>query len=436
LVIAYEISVQLNSGEILMIKLSYSTFGLTNINFLDAIDVVDKAGYAGIELSFHRVQFNPFDITTEYLEAVKKRFETARVKPACVATASHFFTPSRPHEPSLMSPDLAGRKRRINLVKRGIHIARKLGVSLVTFGSGFIRDEHVINSSVNPRELLEDSIQQCLLEIRDDEDITLLIEPEPGMYIETMGQGISLVNEINSPRFQLHVDICHAYCSEKNYITALGQAAPYTRYLHLSDAQEGYNLKIVKMVENLALDLSFASYLIYFPQNADYLLVDKNFPLYFCDENPTRAQQKCIETILGEAGIEKSLVYIDYPSLFAGTTPYDDEIFTYLISIPGLSFDVLERAKPIVAYLRGTTSADSKPLVGKQVANTLTGIVHFHEIPGEGTLDFPASFKALNENGFSGYGSVELYHHIASWQNALTDSFLFLSQYDTYVEVG
>jgi sugar phosphate isomerase/epimerase len=90
---------------------------------------------------------------------------------------------------------------------------------------------------------------------------------------------------------------------------------------------------------------------------------------------------------------------------------------------------VLERAKPIVAYLRSPQSGDGKPILDKMVANTLTGIVHFHEIPGEGTLDFASSFKALTGNGFSGYTSVELYHHVQSWQKALTDSFRHLSQF-------
>jgi sugar phosphate isomerase/epimerase len=408
------------------IQLSYSTFGLTNLDFLDAIDAVDKAGYEGIEISFHRRQFNPFNIGDDYLAAVKKRLDAVRVKPACVATASHFFTPSRPHEPSLMAPDLAGRKRRIDLVKRGIHVARQLGVSLVTFGSGFIRDEHVSNPSVNPRELLVDSIHECLREIRDDEDITLLIEPEPGMFIETMEQGLSLIKEVNSPRFQLHVDICHAYCSEKNYIVALGEAAPFARYLHISDAREGYNLKIVKDAEDLVFDLDFASTLVYFPDSADYLLVDRNHPLYFCDDKPGRARQQRIDALLASAGVQKTLAYVDYPSLYAGASPLDDEIFTYLISVPGLSYDVLERAKPVIAYLRG---AKNPPLVDKMVANTLTGIVHFHEIPGEGTLDFAASFKALTDNGFSGYGSVELYHHVESWEKALMDSYRHLAQF-------
>ncbi|MBI3739724.1 MAG: sugar phosphate isomerase/epimerase [Chloroflexi bacterium] len=412
-----------------MIKLSYSTFGLTNLDFLDSIKAVDKAGYPGIELAFHRDQFNPFDITDDYLAAVKKRLEGLRVKAACVATASHFFTPSRPHEPSLMSPDLAGRKRRINLVRRGIDVARKLGVPLVTFGSGFIRDEHVSNPSVNPRELLVDSIHQCLKAVRDDEDITLLIEPEPGMYIETLEQGMSLVNEVDSPRFQLHLDLCHNYCSEQHYLDALAKAAPHAKFLHVSDAREGYNLKLIKMADNLKLDLNFAHYLIYFPEYAEYLLADRDHPIYFYDKMPGAEQKKRIESILGSVNISQPPAFVDYNNLFAGATPFDDEIFTYSISVPGLSYDVLERARPILIYLRTTKDAGGKLLMDKMVANTLTGIVHFHEIPGEGTMDFASSFKALTDNGFSGYASVELYHHVASWEKALSDSYKHLSQF-------
>jgi sugar phosphate isomerase/epimerase len=412
-----------------MIKLSYSTFGLTNLSFLDAIEVVDTVGYPGIELSFHRDQFNPFNITDDDIANVKRKLDTLSVEAACVSTASHFFTPSRPHEPSLMSPDLAGRRRRINLVKRGIEVARKLDVPLVTFGSGFIREEHVINPSVDPREILVDSIHRCLREIRDDEDITLLIEPEPGMFIETIEQGLSLVKEVSSPRFQLHLDMNHNYCSEQDYISALRKAAPHTRFLHVSDSQEGYNLKIVKMDDNLNLDMDFANYLVYFPESADFLLVDPSHPMYFYDDPVSIEQKKQIRKILDQVDVQKEAAYVDYSSLYAGATEFDNEIFVYLISVPALSFDVLERARPIIAYLRSTRDEDDVHYMDKMVANTLTGIVHFHEIPGEGTMDFAASFKALTDNGYSGYASVELYHHVQSWEKALDDSFRHLSQF-------
>ena len=408
------------------LQLSYSTFGLTDLAFLDAVDAVARANYPGIEIAFHRRQLNPFDIGDDELAVVRKRLDAANLAPACVATASHFFTPSRPHEPSLLSPDLAGRKRRIDLIKRGIHFARRLGVPLVTFGSGFIRDEHVSNPSVNPHELLMDSIEECLREIRDDDDITLLIEPEPGMLIETLEQGMALIEAIGSARFQLHVDLCHAYCSEENYLAALAEAAPVTRYLHVSDARQGYNLKIVKDADDLTFDLHWAATLVYFPDTADYLLVDREHPLYFCEAKPGRARQRRIDALLAQSGVQHAPAYIDYPSLYAGASPLDDEIFTYLISVPGLSYDVLERAKPVIAHLRGVRNP---PLVNQMVANTLTGVVHFHDIPGNGTLDFAASFAALTSNGFSGHASVELYHHVGSWEKALRDSYRHLAQF-------
>ena len=407
------------------IQLSYSTFGLTNLDFFDAIDAVDKAGYDGIEISFHRDQFNPFNIDDAYLDAVRQRLAQRRVKAACVATASHFFDPHRPHEPSLMALEKAARKRRIDLVKRGIHVARKLGVNLVTFGSGFVRDDHVANPHVDPGELLAESIHECLREIRDDEDMTLTIEPEPGMYIETMEQGLALLEQVNSPKFKLHIDICHAYCSETNYIDALRAAAPQARYLHISDAREGYNLKIVHDREDLDPDLDFASVLVHFPDTADFLLLDREHPIHFREEVPTAARVRRIDTLLQRAGVKKDLQVVDYSSIYAGSSALDDEIFTYLISMPGLSYDVLERARRVVGYLRG---AKNPPLVDKMVANTLTGIVHFHEIPGEGTLDLAGSFRALEEGGFSGYGAVELYHHVDGWQEALDASYRHLSR--------
>lgn len=406
------------------IRLSYSTFGLTNLDFLDAIDAVDRAGYEGIEISFHRDQFNPFNIDDDYLAVVRKRLDARRVTAACVATASHFFDPHRPHEPSLMALEKAARMRRIDLVKRGIRVARGLGVNLVTFGSGFIRDEHVAKPGVDPGELLAESIHECLREIRDDEDMTLLIEPEPGMHIETMAQGLALLDQVNSPRFKLHIDICHAYCSEKNYLDALRAAAPQARYLHISDAREGYNLKIVHDHEDLAPDLDFASVLVHFEDTADFLLLDRDHPIHFREAAPSAARARRIETLLDRAGVRKDLEVVGYSSLYAGSSALDDEIFTYLISMPGLSYDVLERARPVVGYLRGARGAAR---VDRMVANTRTGIVHFHEIPGEGTLDLAGSFRALAEGGFSGYGSVELYHHVEGWQKALDDSYRHLA---------
>ncbi|QXL84975.1 sugar phosphate isomerase/epimerase [Comamonas sp. NLF-1-9] len=398
------------------IQLAYSTFGLTNLDFFAALDAVDAAGYEGVEVSFHRRQFNPFELGDHDLLAVRQHFARLRVQPACIATASHFFDPQRPHEPSLMALEYAARKRRIDLVRRGIHVARMLGVKLVTFGSGFVRDDHAAHPEINPTELLVESIRECLSAIHAEEDITLLIEPEPGMHIETLAQGLALMQAVDSPKFKLHIDICHAYCSEANYIEALADAAPHARYLHISDARQGWNLQIRHDSELLRFDLAHASTLVHFPDTADFLLLDPAHAIHFADGQPTPARQRRIAELLRQAGTSAPLHTVDYASLPTARGPLDDEIFTYLISVPGLSYDVLERARPAIAWLRG---AQGQPLIERMVAHTRTGIVHFHEVPGEGTLDFAASFKALTDHGFDGWGAIELYHHVDDWQAAL-----------------
>lgn len=406
------------------IQLSYSTFGLTNLDFHAALEAVDRAGYEGVEISFHRDQFNVFDLDDDALDSVREHLRRLRVQPACVATASHFFDPMQPHEPSLMALEHAARKRRIDLIKRGIHVGRKLGVNLVTFGSGFVRAEHVAHPQTDPTELLVDSIRECLAEIRSEEDMTLLIEPEPGMHIETLEQGLALMKAVGSPRFKLHIDICHAYCSEPDYVGALALAAPHARYLHISDARQGYNLDIRHDSETIAFDLPRINTLVHFQDTSDFLLVDPERPIHFRDGASTRQRTARIEALLASAGVGAPLQVVDYANLYAGRSELDDELFTWLISIPGLSYDVLARARPVAAWLRGVRNP---PLVHHLMANTRTGIAHFHEIPGRGTLDFRASFDALTRNGFSGYGAVELYHHVDGWQEALDETYRHLA---------
>ncbi len=411
-----------------MIKLSYSTNGLVNLSLMDAIDAVEAAGYPGIELAFHMKQFNPFEMSDDELFALRRRFDNSDIKPSCIATPTLFFLADRPHDPSAMCTDLAGRKQRIKLIKEGIKLARALDVNIVSFGSGFIRDEHMDNPHIDPEALLIDSIRECVEFIGDD-NITLTIEPEPGMFIETIAQGVALIEKINLDKFRLHIDICHAYCSDDDYVNAIAKAAPLTKYLHVSDTTEGYNLKILEMANDLELDFDFASYLVYFPETADFLLLDRDRAVYFYDREPNADLSERINGTAKQLnGVEK-VVFIPYDELPQESSSYDDEIFTYALSIPKLSFYVLDRAKPIIHYLRQADRRDQGlPYMDKMVANSLTGKVHFHIIPGDGEIDFVGCFRAAVDNGFDGYATVELYHHIDNWEHAVTASYQHLSK--------
>ena len=401
------------------IKFSYSTFGLTALPILDAIVAVANAGYSGIELSFHKENFNPFKITDTLLDQIKDTLKRKSLSPVCISAPTHFFMDNRPHEPSLMCTDLAGRKQRIDVMKRAIKVAQYVGAPLVCFGSGFIREEHVNHPNINPRELLIDSIRECLNDIGE---VTLVIEPEPGMYIETIDDGVDLIKEINHEHFKLHLDINHVACGNVDFVHKMAMAAPYSRYLHISDTVDGYNLKMSSIEENVDRDLQMANHLIYFPKKSDYLLVDNHHSLYFFDAPISKEEKVIIEETANSINSENKIEYVDYHQLVNSPSSYDPEIEVYGFSIPRMSFYVVDRAKPILRYIR------ERGIATKMVANTLTGKVHFHEIPGKGEIDFKACFEALLNHGFTGYGSVELYHHVDRWQEALTESLAYLTK--------
>jgi len=401
------------------IKLSYSTFGLTKLSIIDAINAVADAGYAGIELAFHKRNFNPFKITNELLDQIKETLAARSLAPACISAPTHFFMNERPHEPALLSTDIAGRKQRIDLIKRAIKVAQYVGAPLVCFGSGFIREDNVNHPEIDPRKLLVEGIRECL---KDIGDVTMVIEPEPGMYIETIDDGVSIVKEVNDAHFKLHIDINHVSCGDHDYHLKLAGAAEFTRYLHISDTVDGYNVKMVTIEEDTKYDLDFANYLIYFPERADYLLVDKTHSLYFHDAPLTTEEQAKILQTAKAINHCDTVEYVDYNQLVNGPSSYDAELDVYGFSIPRMSFYVVDRAKPILRYIR------ERGIATKMVANTLTGKVHFHEIPGEGEVDFEGCFQTLIENGYAGFGSVELYHHVDGWEKALSDSLSFLKK--------
>ena len=57
-----------------------------------------------------------------------------------------------------------------------------------------------------------EEIAQAVERVRGEEGVLLLIEPEPGLLVETTDQALELMGHFTSPFVGLNYDIGHAYC--------------------------------------------------------------------------------------------------------------------------------------------------------------------------------------------------------------------------------
>src|SRR5438876_1231555 len=69
----------------------------------------------------------------------------------------------------------------------------------------------------------------------EKEGVLLLVEPEPGLLIETAEQLLEFMRHIDSPAVGLNFDIGHAYCVGDDPAETIPRVARYIRHFHLED---------------------------------------------------------------------------------------------------------------------------------------------------------------------------------------------------------
>lgn len=405
-----------------MFKLSYSLNSAESLPIEEVCDKLLSFGYQGVELSFQHNQFDPFYISESRVEELRKYFSNALIKPVCISTATTKFLSSVPHEPSLISVDKEKRSRRSTLIKKGVKLAEDIGIPIVSFQSGYIRDEHAGLSRSSILQTLTIEIKNILAIIQGE--VELLIEPEPGMFIETMAEAVELTGLVNDARFGIHMDVGHIFCTEDDYIETIRVFANKVKYIHMADIRKGFNLNyqmilfedVVKVAKRTQ-PISTAT--LYDIDNTGlYLFVDGFRQVFVGPEHEVKT------AVIRYNTVEELIIEKDYLN-DNETEALKHEISAYIDSIYGFEYDKVLRAYDAVSCLRLGNSFQA-PIVTETVCNTIRGKVHYHDLFGNGEIDYKKVISALISSGYNGYCTVELYNHAPLWRDIAPSSAKFI----------
>ena len=216
-------------------QLAFSTNAYLNYSFSDAVRRLAQIGYAGVEIMADVPHAWPAYLLDEQKKAIR---DALAANNRAISNINAFMMNAindhrqKYWHPSWIESYLPYRQVRIDHTMRALTLAKELGAKCITTEPG---------GPVPEGESWQDNLKLFVEMLKpviahaEKEGVLLLIEPEPGLLIETADQFLELMQHIDSPAVGLNFDIGHAYCVNDDPTTTIPRLAKYIRHFHLED---------------------------------------------------------------------------------------------------------------------------------------------------------------------------------------------------------
>lgn len=216
-------------------KLAYSSNAYMRFALDEAIRRIADLGYTGIELMADTPHLWPEDVTPAQIDRTRKLLDNRGLT---IANINAFMMNKiadprqRYWHPSWIEPDPGYRRIRTDHTRRALTLARQLGATQITTEPG----GPIAGESEREQAMcLFVEELKPVLDHAAREGVNLLVEPEPGLLIETKAQWDDLRQRVKSPAMRLNYDVGHFYCVNEPLGETIRALAPQIDHVHVED---------------------------------------------------------------------------------------------------------------------------------------------------------------------------------------------------------
>jgi sugar phosphate isomerase/epimerase len=216
-------------------RLAFSTNAYMRFPFEEAAARIAALGYEGLELMADVPHAWPAGL----LGGSKRAIRTAMDRHGLAFSNVNAFMMNavadhrQPYwHPSFIEPDVGYRRVRIDHTRRALNLCAELGAPHITTEPG---------GPLAPGQNRADAIDLFIESLKPlaahahDVGVLLLIEPEPGLLLETTDQYLEVAERLAAPSVGLNFDVGHAYCVGEDLPRAIAKLAPHIRHYHFED---------------------------------------------------------------------------------------------------------------------------------------------------------------------------------------------------------
>lgn len=215
--------------------LGYGTNGFADHPLPQALDVIGSGGYGAIALTLGHPHFDPFGpYWRPRAASLKAELDDRGMRVVVETGARYLLDPWRKHRPTLVDREAA---TRIAFLGRAVEIAAALHADCVSLWSGVLPDDVGADEGW---ELMVGRLAE-LVRFASERGVTLSIEPEPGMLVETVADAQRLRADLGDPEsVGITVDLGHCVAVEpEGVVGALRQAGRLLRNVQVDDMLPG-----------------------------------------------------------------------------------------------------------------------------------------------------------------------------------------------------
>lgn len=216
-------------------KLAFSSNAYMHFSIEDTIRKIAELGYTGIEILADVPHAWPKFLLEERKQSIRDSLDRHHLT---ISNINAFMMnavadPRQPYwHPGWTDPDPHYRAIRREHTKRCLELARDLKAPhITTEPGGLLTSEQTWDEAA---KIFYDELMPCV-ELAEQLQIKLLIEPEPELMIERFDQYLDFVARIDSPWVGLNFDIGHAYCVGEDPQDWVAPMAEHTRHYHFED---------------------------------------------------------------------------------------------------------------------------------------------------------------------------------------------------------
>lgn len=217
-----------------MFTLAFSSNAFKKHSLEEAIRTIARIGYSAVELMADVPHAYPASLSSRERLALKDLLASLKLRVSNI-NAFTLFAAGDTYHPTFFESDRSRRELRILHTMMAIELAGEVGSKTVSLqpggpliGTGLSR--------VEGGEMFAEGLAR-LIPCARQHDVTLAIEPEPGLFIESAAEYLEFKARYfkDEPRIAMNCDVGHLFCVNEDPAWIIRGMASEIAHVHLED---------------------------------------------------------------------------------------------------------------------------------------------------------------------------------------------------------